>query len=247
MSRNEFMERLEYLLSDISQEEKADAIAYYRDYLEEAGEEAGRAMEDFGSPERIAAIIRSELAGNLADGGEFTERGYEDGRFREPNYQVAKRLDLPERDEGEKDGGAGGWQKAPQAPWEENQRPRAGGSNRIAFWILLPLVALLLWMGMGGVLMGIFALILALLFSALVFVGGMTLALLLMGAGLCAVGLLSMFKWLPGGLLMFGSGLASMGFGILGLLASMLFYGKFVPWIVRSVVGRIVRLLDEGR
>ena len=36
MSRNEFMERLEYLLSDIPEEEKADALDYYRDYLEEA-------------------------------------------------------------------------------------------------------------------------------------------------------------------------------------------------------------------
>ena len=54
MNRNEFMERLEYLLSDIPQEEKADAIAYYRDYLEEAGDDAGKAIQDFGSPERIA-------------------------------------------------------------------------------------------------------------------------------------------------------------------------------------------------
>ncbi len=91
MNRNEFMERLEYLLSDIPQEEKADAIAYYRDYLEEAGDDAGKAIQDFGSPERIAAMIRSELAGNLEDGGEFTERGYEDERFRDPSYQVAKR------------------------------------------------------------------------------------------------------------------------------------------------------------
>ena len=75
MNRNEFMERLEYLLSDIPQEEKADAIAYYRDYLEEAGDDAGKTIQDFGSPERIAAMIRSELAGNLEDGGEFTERG----------------------------------------------------------------------------------------------------------------------------------------------------------------------------
>ena len=110
MNRNEFMERLEYLLSDIPQEEKADAIAYYRDYLEEAGDDAGKAIQDFGSPERIAAMIRSELAGNLEDGGEFTERGYEDERFRDPSYQVAKRLDLPE--EGEKDPSGSGWQQA---------------------------------------------------------------------------------------------------------------------------------------
>ena len=39
MNREEFMKELEYLLSDIPDEEKAEAIGYYRDYLEEAGEE----------------------------------------------------------------------------------------------------------------------------------------------------------------------------------------------------------------
>ena len=35
MNREEFMKELEYLLSDIPDEEKAEAIGYYRDYLEE--------------------------------------------------------------------------------------------------------------------------------------------------------------------------------------------------------------------
>ena len=38
MNKMEFMERLEYLLSDIPEEDKVDALAYYRDYLEEAGD-----------------------------------------------------------------------------------------------------------------------------------------------------------------------------------------------------------------
>ena len=97
------MEKLEYLLSDIPEEDKEDAIAYYRDYLEEAGEHADKAIEEFGSPERIASIIRSDLAGNLENGGAFTERGYEDERFRDPNYQIAKRFDLPETKEMEDD------------------------------------------------------------------------------------------------------------------------------------------------
>ena len=37
MKKEEFMRELEYLLQDIPEEEKEDAIAYYRDYLEEAG------------------------------------------------------------------------------------------------------------------------------------------------------------------------------------------------------------------
>ena len=37
MRREEFIRELEYLLQDVSEADKEDAIAYYRDYLEEAG------------------------------------------------------------------------------------------------------------------------------------------------------------------------------------------------------------------
>ena len=40
MTRKEFMRQLEYLLQDIPDEEREEAVAYYRDYLEEAGDEA---------------------------------------------------------------------------------------------------------------------------------------------------------------------------------------------------------------
>ena len=44
MRRAEFMKELEYLLQDIPDEEKEEALAYYRDYLEEAGDENERCV-----------------------------------------------------------------------------------------------------------------------------------------------------------------------------------------------------------
>lgn len=41
MSRAEFMEKLEYLLQDLSEDDREDGIAFYRDYLDEAGSRAG--------------------------------------------------------------------------------------------------------------------------------------------------------------------------------------------------------------
>lgn len=111
MNRVEFVERLEYLLQDLPEEEREDALSYYRDYLEEAGDEGEeQAIREFGSPERVAAIIRSDLAGHLEDGGEFTDSGYQDERFRDPNYQVVKRMDLPDV-AGADDQAADGWRK----------------------------------------------------------------------------------------------------------------------------------------
>ena len=71
MNRSEFMKELEYLLQDIPDPEKEEALAYYRDYLEEAGDEhEEQVIREFGSPERVAAIIRSDLNGNIGEGGD---------------------------------------------------------------------------------------------------------------------------------------------------------------------------------
>ena len=49
MSRAEFMEKLEYLLQDLSQEDREDGIAFYRDYLDEAGTDRLHHPEQFTS------------------------------------------------------------------------------------------------------------------------------------------------------------------------------------------------------
>lgn len=93
MTRDEFMKELAYLLQDIQDEDKDDAVQYYTDYFEEAGpDKEAEVIQELGSPERIAAIIRADIAGHLEDGGEFTEQGYQDERFRDPGYAMAKRL-----------------------------------------------------------------------------------------------------------------------------------------------------------
>ncbi len=109
MTRDEFMKELAYLLQDIQDEDKDDAVQYYTDYFEEAGpDKEAEVIQELGSPERIAAIIRADIAGHLESGGEFTEQGYQDERFRDPGYAMAKRLDLPEEQEnGAREGAAG--------------------------------------------------------------------------------------------------------------------------------------------
>ena len=108
MSKEQFLNELEYLLQDLG-EEAGDAVGYYRDYFEEAGpEREAEVLEELGSPERIAAIVRADIRGELDSGGGFTDRGYEDERFRDPGYQMVKRLDLPERTEGRSTSADGG-------------------------------------------------------------------------------------------------------------------------------------------
>lgn len=90
MKKEVFLERLEALLQDIPEEEKRDAIDYYRDYLEEAGpEKEEEVLAEFQSPEHVAEVIRTELQSEWS-GGEFTDRGYNDSRFEEKRTTLSR-------------------------------------------------------------------------------------------------------------------------------------------------------------
>jgi uncharacterized membrane protein len=58
MNKEEFLERLEALLTGIPQEERIDALAFYRSYFEDAGaENEERVLQELESPEKVAASI----------------------------------------------------------------------------------------------------------------------------------------------------------------------------------------------
>lgn len=300
MRRDEFIRELEYLLQDIPDEDKADAIAYYRDYLEEAGpEKEEEVIRDFGSPERVAAIIRSDLNGSLEDGGEFTEKGYEDERFREPNFQLVKRRDLPEQvEEGSRGGfGSGGvngqgssgstgnfgeagnggdgrnyGSAVGMEPGEGTNagRPGSGAGNAKRKWewwqivgmvilgccvipVVFPLVlgitggAIGLIFGLGGGAVGILALLAGLLLATTIALAAVTFALLLAGVLLVVFSFGQMGINTVQGVLCLGTGVGIFGLGLLGLALCGLYYGKFIPWMVKSIVGMISRLLHRRR
>ena len=59
MSRWEFMRQLEELLSDISPNEREEALQYYNDYFNDAGRENEQeVIAALGSPEQVAGIVR---------------------------------------------------------------------------------------------------------------------------------------------------------------------------------------------
>ncbi|GLC77909.1 DUF1700 domain-containing protein [Lacrimispora brassicae] len=244
MSRDEFMRDLEYLLSDIPDEEKAEAMGYYRDYLEEAGpENEENVIREFESPERIAAIIRSDISGNLKDGGEFTETGYRDERFKDPNYQMAKRYDLPEVSEEPRyqDG---------EDDRKHTRRRRAMDGNRTVktiLWIILIIAASPMLLGIGGGLAGLAGGFMGILAAAVIGVGAVTFALL--AAGICMVlaGIVSMVIHPLSGALVLGLGILFLGLGMIALAVSGAFYGRFIPFLFRSCVNVLSRLFHGRR
>ena len=76
MNRADFMKELTELLADVSPTEREEAIQYYNDYFDDAGEENEQSViASLGSPTQLARTIKTGLAdgGNV---GEFTEKGF---------------------------------------------------------------------------------------------------------------------------------------------------------------------------
>lgn len=244
MSRDEFMRQLEYLLSDIPDDEKADAVQYYRDYLEEAGpENEEKVILEFESPERIAAIIRWDISGNLKDGGEFTETGYRDERFKDPNYQMAKRYDLPEIQENQGYGPRGTNKK-------HTGQKSAMDRNRIAkiiLWIILIIVAFPMLLGIGGGLIGLAGGLLGCLVAAVIGVGAVTFVLLAIGVFMIFAGVVAIVIHPLSGVLLLGLGILVFGLGLLALAVSGAFYGRFLPFLFRTCVNALSGLFHGRR
>lgn len=251
MSRTEFMSELEYLLQDIPEEEKAEALAYYRDYLEDAGDEnEEQVIREFGSPERVAAIIRSDLSGNLEDGGEFTEAGYQDERFRDPNYQVVQHRNLPDVSSAEEGGGqdkenrkkSGKAQK--QNPSNDSfvMRLLKVGLLLVGIAILSPII-----LGLGGGVLGIAAGLLALIVTAILLIGILTIAACIGSVALLVLGfgLIVTQPW--SGLLVLGFGVLVLGLAFIGIALSILVYGRFIPFCIRSLVDAVGSLFHRER
>lgn len=88
MNRNDFMRQLEMLLSDITPNERQEALQFYNDYFDDAGvENEQNVIRALGSPAKVAASIKADLTGN-GSAGEFTETGYKDSYTK--NQEIMK-------------------------------------------------------------------------------------------------------------------------------------------------------------
>lgn len=215
MNRQEFLKRLEELLRDIPDNERREALQYYNDYFDDAGEEnESRVIEELGSPEQVARTIKA----GMEDGsGEYTENGYTDARFREhqdisPRNSAASRKPEPE--------------KPPKKPdfW------------KILSMILLCILLLPVIIPVGCVLL---ALILFLFFGAVgIVIGAAVLCVVLVvtGAVLLGCGIWRLFFTPAVGLCLGGAGCLLLALGILATLLVVAVGVKLIPWFIRTVV-----------
>ena len=264
MRREEFLRELSYLLQDIPEADREEALKYYEEYLEDApAEEEEEIIRKLGSPEKVAAEIREGLRADAGqeDFGEYTDAGYTDRRFEEhrmPGRYAGRAEDSQERsrDTGweekayreygtaqERDAKPG---RDEQNGQEREQGKKGGGCLKPLLIILLcicaaPLLIPLALVAAAGALGGIVAglgVIVAFL------VGGG--ALFLAGIWTVGKGLGLLFLSPATGLMICGMALVGAALGILlCCLVVWLFFKVAVP-LVNALVRALRRPFERG-
>lgn len=224
MGKEKFLKELEYLLMDLSEEERQEALQYYRDYFEDAGlEHEQDILRELGSPERTAAELKGSLNGQ-EDGGEFSERGYRAEWYTEDERVPDQYTELA-----------------------AGQRSGADGSskrrNGILFLILflifgLPIAGTILSAGASVVLAVLAAVLggIAGLIGLCIGAAALAAAVFVAGVALIIAGCLSI-SVLPVGLMCIGGGFLILAASFLLMIA--------VKWGFRTVIPGFIGFLSD--
>lgn len=215
MNRLEFMQRLEALLSDISQSEREEAIQYYNDYLNDAGvENEQEVLDAMGTPEQLAKTIKEGLGDNGTE-GEFTETGYHNEAYEEKEKnEVVKK---------------------------ESKKRLSGGMIAlviISCILAMPMIAAALsglfgaGVGILGGLLGIF------IGSAVMGISLFAVALFLICFGVGELFLLPLV-----GVCLIGAGILCAGLSLFFIWITVWLWGTAFPWMIRTVVNFFSRIL----
>ncbi len=232
MNRIEFMTELAALLQDIPAIERQDAMKYYNDYFDDAGEENEQeVIAEFESPARLAEMIKTNLGmGSQGDPehsaesyGEYRETGYTDTRF-ERKEALAGRQDA-----GRKDAGGG------SAPKKEQEPPRTSSLVKVLLIIAIIFVG-------GPIVIPLAIAVAAVVFAMIMTIFGLFIALVLAFVALVVVGIIlfcaglaTLIPEVAVGLALIGVGLLLGVIGVIGVVGSVKLCIVAIPGICRGI------------
>lgn len=223
MNKTEFMQQLERMLQDVPKMERIEALQYYNDYFEDAGEDQEKdVIAALGNPYKVAENIKKDLYQNHYN---FTMEQEKVAAGRElVNYQ-------PE------------WENDTQG---QKQSQKSGMSTgTIALIVVLVILASPILLVLGGVVLALLACGIAVLGAIVVSVGVLAAICLTIGIIIAVVGVLGIIANPLAGVGVLGAGFITMAIGLVALMLLILIVGKLTPavwkgiaWIMRAMTGK---------
>ena len=218
MNKDEFLRQLEVLLSGISQEERTEALAFYRSYFEDAGEaNEAKILEELESPQKVADSIIKDLGVQAGEAGASGAQGAAQGS---PAGAVP----------------GAGWNPAAQGA-AQNAAYSAQEKDGMPGWaIVLLVITSPVWLVMILVILSALLGIVAALFGIAIAVVAVMGALLICGVVIFGAGIGSAFAGNPAiGIGLMGAGLIVLAIGILAVVLVVWIFGGFLPWALRGI------------
>lgn len=222
MNKDEFLRQLEALLSGISQEERTEALAFYRSYFEDAGEaNEAKILEELESPQKVADSIIKDLGVQPGEACSSGAQGAAAGAEWNPAVQGAAQ----NASKGVSQGAA---QNAAYSAPEKDGMP--------GWAIVLLVITSPVWLVMILVILSALLGIVAALFGIAIAVVAVMGALLICGVVLFGAGIGTAFAGNPAiGIGLMGGGLIVLAFGVLAVVLVVWIFGGFLPWALKGI------------
>ena len=227
MNKEEFLRQLEVLLSGISQEERTEALTFYRSYFEDAGEaNEAKILEELESPQKVADSIIKDLGVQTGEVGSSNAQGASAGAAWNPAVQSAP--------SGAPTGAA--WNPASQGA-AQNAAYAAQEKDGMPGWaIVLLVITSPVWLVMLLVVLAVLLGVVAALFGIAIAVVAVMGALLICGVVIFGAGIGTAFAGNPAiGIGLMGAGLIVLAIGILAVVLVVWIFGGFLPWALKGI------------
>ena len=240
MTRKVFMEILEKMLSDVSLNDRFDALSYYKEYFDDAGITEDMVVpESVGTPEQIAMRLKKSInsgenitSENINIGGTYnrdnTSGSYNTNQNTGNSYNNSQNAGQYSYNNSQN-----------TAQYEYNNAGQYNKKNderaiKIIVAIIIAAVTFPIW---SGIILGILGTIIGIVFG----LGGTIIGLGVAGISLIIVAIVSGYGFATSVLLM-GIGLILFGVAILLVIPEALFCIKFLPWLFKQVAELIHKI-----
>lgn len=246
MNRIKFMTELAALLQDIPVVERQEAMKYYNDYFDDAGEEnEHQVIEELESPAKVAATIKADLGIQDTERqngtySEYRETGYRDTRFERKDVPVGRGPRYTGGQYEESRGGyytEGNYQNAEyDQSYSGDEPPKSNSVLKVLLIIAIILVGAPVIIPVAiAVIVAVFAGMLAvsLLFLSIVVA---SVAVAITGVVLFCTGIIALIPEIAVGLALIGTGLILAVLGVIGTVAGIKLCIVVLPGIVRGIV-----------
>lgn len=209
MGKEEFLRQLEALLSGISEEERKEALAYYRSYFEDAGEpNEASIIAELESPQKVAESILKDMG---IDGSGYNAFANRDEEYYKNVNQTIQNLN-----------GA--------------QNAKKNDAGMTGLTVALIAITSPIWLTLLLVILSVLLAVVATLFGVAVAVVAVMASLIFVGFVLIGVGVGFLFGGAPAvGIGLAGCGLIVLALGILAVLLVIWVFGGFLPWAFRGI------------